>query len=209
MNNDEYQQIKDIFDDFIKNWWEKVPRWRMDNEPRSLKQALELFFIKVRTIEDQLSEQKKEIEQLKKQLSTQIQASKLSANSTLTKIDNQQKFVSILDQTVEVFNTWAKNPESILPPQFGYAEGELKLREKQKIQSTAKKNAIWIVNKTGSVKYIFPNPNEIVQLSGKIDVLYTVMGNRRAKGQNKVNVQNACVIKEDGWIEYKGTLSLI
>jgi len=198
LKNTEHQQIEVIFNEFIRKSGESIPGLIIDNEQRSLKQTLEIISKHIMTIYGKLSEQNKEIEKLKKQLSTQKEASNLSDFST-----------SLSDQTIDAFNTWAKNPESSLPSQFSYYEGELKLREKQNIQSSSKNNSTWIMNKTGPIKYIFPNPNVIDQLSGKIDVLYTVMGNRRAKGQNKVNIQNACVIKEDGWIEYKGTLSLI
>jgi hypothetical protein len=153
---------------------------------------------------------KEEIEKLKKQIGIQQQPLKMNEDLTILKVNNQQNSTSYLfDQTIESFNAWAKNPGSSLPPQFNYAEGDLKLREKQNIQSSSTNNAAWIMNKSGSTKYVFPNPNAIDQLSGKIDTLYTVTGNRRARGQNKVNIQNACVIKEDGWIEYKGALTLI
>jgi hypothetical protein len=151
---------------------------------------------------------KEELDFLKKQMSVQ-QTPKSFDSSNAQKINAQQSIVlSSSDQIVDVFNAWAKNPKTSLPPQFCYAEGGLKLREKQEIKYSSADNALWIVNSSGSTKYLFPNPNLIDQIGGDIDVLYSVTGTRRARGQNKVNIQKACVIMEDGWIEYKGALSL-
>jgi hypothetical protein len=153
---------------------------------------------------------REENEQLKSQATIQQQPSKAFNNLTSSKANNQQNNVSSsYDQTIEAFNAWARNPESLLPSLFDYAEGDLKLREKQDIKISSTNNATWIMNRSGSTKYLFPNPNAIDQLGGKIDTLYSVMGNRRAKGQNKVNIQKPCIVMEDGWIEYKGILSLI
>jgi len=204
--NVEYKQFEDYFNNFIKRWWETGP-WK--NDQNSLKGVLEFLLKRINEFDAKLSEQKKEIEQLKRQLNTQQQSSKSSDYSTSIIKNNQQDIVSSSDKTIDLFNTWSKNPRSLLPFQYNYAEGDLKLREKQKILSSSSKNATWIINKSGPVKYIFPNPEAIDQLSGKIDVLYTVTGNRRARGQNKVIIQNACVIMEDGWIEYKGELNLL
>jgi hypothetical protein len=153
---------------------------------------------------------REEIEQLKRQPITRQQSPRALDYSTPVKANNQQSNnSSSCDQTIDAFNAWAKNPGSALPSLFCYAEGDLKLREKQDIQVSSATNAAWIMNRTGPVKYLFPNPNVIDQLSGKIDTLYSVTGNRRARGQNKANVQKPCLVMEDGWIEYKGALSLI
>jgi hypothetical protein len=152
---------------------------------------------------------KEEISSIKKLLPMQ-QTPKLSYSSIRSEMNTQQSIVSSpSDQVVDAFNEWAKNPKSSLPSQFCYAEGELRLREKQDIKRSYDDNALWIVNKTGSPEYLFPNPNVIDQIGGDIDVLYSVTGIRRAKGQNKVYVQKACVIMDEGWIEYKGLLSII
>jgi hypothetical protein len=72
-------------------------------------------------------------------------------------------------------------------------------------------DATWIANRTGSVKYLFPNPNVIDQIGGKIDVLYKITGNRKARGQNRVKITRACIIVDSstGWIDYKGELTLL
>jgi hypothetical protein len=212
LNNAEQQQSWENFiNGLIKKWWESAIVCKLieENKECSLRQAFTEFTQKTRANEAQLSALRKEIEQLKKQLNQQ-QPLKMSDYSTPLKVNNQQNTTSSsFDKTVEAFNAWAKNPVSFLPSQFNYAEGDLKLREKQNIQFSSAKNATWIINKSGPIKYLFPNPNAIDQVGGKIDALYTVTGNRRARGQNKVNIQNACVIREDGWIEYKGALSLV
>jgi prefoldin subunit 5 len=153
---------------------------------------------------------KEEIEQLKRQLVTQQQQAKTSGHLSPSKANYQQgnDFFSF-DQTIEAFNAWAKNPGVSLPSSFCYAEGDLKLREKQEIQPSSANNATWVMNISGSTKYLFPNPNAIDQISGRIDTLYSITGNRRARGQNRVTIQKACCVQEDGWIEYKGALSLV
>jgi myosin heavy subunit len=152
---------------------------------------------------------KEEIAALKSQMNA-LQTSKSFDSSNTQKMNTRQSVgSSSSDQIVATFNRWAKNPGALLPGQFRYANGELKLREKQEIKSCYDGNALWIVNTSGSTKYLFPNPNSIDQIAGDIDVLYKVTGTRNARGQNKVDIQEACVIKDDGWIEYKGTLSLI
>ncbi|MHC6202379.1 hypothetical protein ACYULU_04200 [Breznakiellaceae bacterium SP9] len=152
-----------------------------------------------------LSDQSNEISQLKTQLGSLQQSLKTADYSASSKKAEQQN----TDQIIEAFNQWAQNPEQVLPAQFSYAEGDLKLREKQTIQVSSITSALWITNKGGHTKYLFPNPNAIDQLSGKTDYLYTITGNRRARGQNKVMIDTACIIREEGWIEYKGALSLV
>jgi hypothetical protein len=115
---------------------------------------------------------------------------------------------------MEKFNNWAANPKVQLPSQFSYAEGELKLREKQKIKNVytsdpAANDSAWITGKSGPTWYLFPNPNAIDELGGNVDDIYYVNGTRRAKGQNKIKIIEACTLKDENWIEYKGTLNLI
>ncbi|MDR1459353.1 MAG: hypothetical protein LBI60_03990 [Bacteroidales bacterium] len=181
--------------------------WKIDGKSCSRKQGIEEFFQKTRNIEEQLSLLNEEIKQIKRQLGTQQQS--LRTYDSPSSVSKQSIVSPSFDQTIESFNAWAKYPGQSLPSQFQYAEGDLTLREKQDIRFSSTNNATWIINKSGPAKYLFPNPNAIDQIGGKIDILYSVTGNRRARGQNKVNIQKACVIMEDGWIEYKGELSLI
>jgi len=152
---------------------------------------------------------KSEIEKIKNELS-KVQETNAYA-SPLVSISNKKSNVLYLSEDiVDSFNNWAREPTLSLPAaEFNYAEGELKLREKQVITKTSNSNSLWIINKSGTKKYLFPNPNMIDQIGGTIDAIYGVKGKRRAKGQNKVCIQKACEIKEGGWIEFKGELVLL
>jgi len=158
------------------------------------------------TIENQ--KLKNEIGQLKEKI---IQLGiKPNASPIASIKDNMRSSVSFpIDSIIEIFNEWAREPKTRLPSQFIYADGELKLREKQNINKSDNNNSLWIINKSGIINYLFPNPNAIDEIWGNIDTVYTVTGTRKAKGQNRINVLKACEIKDDGWIEYKGELSLL
>jgi hypothetical protein len=160
----------------------------------------------------EISMLRKEIEQLKRQPVIE-QTIKFDKTSSISTINNRQDVpVPSPDPIVEEFNMWAKNPSFRLPAKFYYAEGDIKLRENCVIEEVSSSSgATWIVNRNGPLKYLFPNPNAIDQLGGKIDFLYKINGNRRAKGQNRVNIQKACSIVDgsSGWVEYKGELTLI
>jgi len=113
------------------------------------------------------------------------------------------------DSIIKIFNDWAREPESNLPPQFSFANGELKLREEQDITETDNSDSLWIINKSGTVKYLFPNPNAIDEIGGNVDTIYKVTGTRKAKGHNKVTIIKPCEINDEGYIPYKGELSLL
>jgi hypothetical protein len=162
-------------------------------------------------LKEELGSIKEELAFLKRQMNMR-QIPAVHEPLPAPRVNTQQSIVSSAsDQTVDAFNEWARNPKKILPSQFYYAEGELKLREKQDICRSSADNSLslWIVNKSGSTRYLFPNPNAIDQIGGDIDVLYSITGTRRARGQNIVVIQKACVVMEDGWIEYKGLLNII
>ena len=153
---------------------------------------------------------KNDIEQLKDKISQQEIKSNVSPISTITIENNKINSVSTpADNILKIFNDWAKEPKTRPPSQFTFAEGELKLRENQNIKETGNNNSLWIINKSGTIKYLFPNPNAIDGIGGDIDPVYTVTGTRKAKGQNRINIHKACEIKDGGWIEYKGELTLL
>ena len=139
---------------------------------------------------------KNEIDQLKAQISQQG----MKPNSPIAAAE---------DNTIKIFNEWAKNPKLPLPPQFKFADGKLRLREKQEIYETNDIDSLWIINKSGDVKYLFPNPNAIDEIGGNIENIYAVTGTRKAKGQNKVKILDACKLKDGGFIEFKGELNLL
>ena len=153
---------------------------------------------------------KNEIKQLKDKINQQEKKSNASPISSVFTEDNIRSSVSIpSDNILKIFNDWAREPKTRPPSQFTFADGELKLREKQSIKETGNSSSLWIINKSGAIKYLFPNPNAIDGIGGDIDPVYTVTGTRKAKGKNKINVLKACEIKDDGWIEYKGELNLL
>jgi hypothetical protein len=153
---------------------------------------------------------KGELETFKKQSTAQPIAQPL-AQSPMSGINTRKNTVSCPSDhiIIEAFNDWARDPQSSMPSKFRYADGELKLREKQTINNTGNKNSLWILYESEQVKFLFPNPNAIDQIGGDVDTLYTVTGTRKARGQNRVFIQKACEIKKDGWIEYKGALNLL
>jgi myosin heavy subunit len=210
--------FKQQYDSYLENHESRLNG--LKNENKKLKEEmLNSLQEMVRQLEDRLYQLeadirklKEEIDSLKRPMNAQ-QTQESIDSSNAQKINIQQSTgLSSSDQIIDEFNNWAKNPGNFHLPssRFYYAEGDLKTREKQDIkQSHDDNNALWIVGTSGSTKYLFPNPNLIDQIAGDIDVLYFVTGTRKARGQNRVNIQKACVIKEDGWIEYKGELDLI
>jgi regulator of replication initiation timing len=236
LDNSEHQIIE-LIEDKIKKWWHNTPSFVYNNKEYSANNFILTLFrslssqlndtetqyqkylkdlsgemSKIQMNVDNLSYEnqklKKEIDLLKEKISQQGMRSNAS---TVVSIENNKKsFVSVpSDNTIEIFNNWAKEPKTRMPLQFAFADGELKLREKQNINETGNNNSLWIINKSGTMKYLFPNPNVIDEIGGNIDTIYTVTGTRKAKGQNRINVLKACEIKDDGWIEYKGELNLL
>jgi len=134
---------------------------------------------------------------------------------SLLKIDiekNSEKLArkeQVENDPIYAFNQWAQNPHLSFPEFFTYVSNvKLEFRTKQEFISTQTETD-WIRNTVGEKKYLFPNPNNIDNLSGPIDKLYKVTGNRNAKGLNSVKISSACEIKEGNFIEYQGELLLL
>jgi len=174
----------------------------------------DIFQEKLETLENENKNLKKEIQSLKNEIIQQRIKPNVSPIASTPSEDNKNA-VSISSNNIvkaniiRTFNTWAKEPNTNLPPQFSFADGELRLREKQNINKEGNNNSLWIINKSGTVEYLFPNPNAIDQIAGNIDTIYHVSGIRKAKGQNKVIIKEVCEIKDGNWIDYKGELSLL
>jgi hypothetical protein len=160
----------------------------------------------------EISQLRKEMDQIKIK-SGIVQPQRLWESPMAPELNGQQSsggFSS--DPVIDEFNTWAKEPSAPLPSKFFYAEGDMKLRENCSIEEALpSSDATWIANRNGPVKYLFPNPNVIDQIGGKIDALYKITGNRRARGLNRARIIKACSIVEGskGWVEYKGELTLL
>lgn len=206
-NNFEYLSPSGYVDFCLRDLFMKFAEMKKTNE--KLTEDIKLLI--KREIDPILNENKRlkdEIERLRKGQGVK-QELNLNAPPVMPATEIKRNTETInSDNTIDSFNQWAKDPRTMLPSQFNYADGDLRLREKQTIR-ISNSNSMWITNKSGLKKYLFPNPGAIDQIGGDIDVIYTVSGTRRAKGQNRVFIQKACEIKEDGWIEYKGALSIL
>jgi len=235
LDNIEQRQIIELIDNRIKSWWENSPEStyhingvpfppknyllkgfdllskhanNITQEINSLKSEIYKIQIKFDNVTIENQKLKNEIDQLKIKIS---QEENKSNASPIASMENNKKSVASIpsDNIIKIFNDWASELKTNLSSQFFYADGELKLREKQNITRTDNNKSLWIINKSGNIKYLFPNPNAIDEIGGNIDTVYTVTGTRKAKGQNRVNILKACEINDDGWIEYKGELTLL
>jgi uncharacterized repeat protein (TIGR02543 family) len=109
----------------------------------------------------------------------------------------------------DAFNSWAANPASPLPKAFYYIAGDvLEVRTNFTINESSNPESKWIVNREGTTKYLFPNPNTFNQITNLS--LYD-MNNEKLKGrwQNRIRIIKACEIKDGGFIEFKGELEIL
>jgi regulator of replication initiation timing len=228
------ERIIELIDKRIKTWWNDTLCYEHNNIKLSPFGYIAKYINKLNASVSQLNNNEAqyqnnyiyltgEISKIQKTIDNLITENKNLKNNIeqlKEKIIQQEKKSNVLpissvsasipsDNILKIFNDWAREPKTKPPSQFTFAEGELKLRENQNIKETGNNNSLWIINKSGSIKYLFPNPNAIDGIGGDIDPVYTVTGTRKAKGQNKINVLKACEIKDDGWIEYKGELILL
>jgi hypothetical protein len=109
---------------------------------------------------------------------------------------------------VEAYNEWAAKPVSHLPAAFTYLEGDMRMREEQNLKPTANES-MWITNKYGSQKYLFPNPNLFDQMTDLKDIYKMDLSKLKAKGQNRIKIIKACEMSDKGFISYGGELELL
>jgi len=217
----------------IGTWWKEASQLNIDNKPYPQNNVIVWCYKEIIKLNENIHEMGGVIDNYKKEIKNLTQQVKINTSqcqsytSDIKKLkeeidqmrkgkhegkshsENKNNSVSVSDEdVVEIFNEWARDPKIALPSLFKYADGKLDLREKQAIDN-GNFNSLWIVNKTGQKKYVFPNPKIIEQIAGDIDAIYTVNGTRKAKGQNKIIILDACELRDDGWIEYKGKLDLI
>jgi hypothetical protein len=110
------------------------------------------------------------------------------------------------------FNNWAANPSSALSSKlFYYLTGDVKMRT---IQAQLFKNeslfpTMWIINREGNIKFVFPNPNFFDQRTD-ITMLYSYdLAQLKIKGQNRIKILDPCKISDEGFIEFPGKLQLL
>lgn len=109
---------------------------------------------------------------------------------------------------IEAYNAWAANPLSRLPVAFTYLEGDMRMREEQNLKPAANES-MWITNKYGSQKYLFPNPNLFDQMTDLKDIYKMDLSKLKAKGQNRIKIIKACEMSDKGFISYGGELELL
>jgi hypothetical protein len=111
-------------------------------------------------------------------------------------------------EPVTEFNRWAANPELELPDAFYYLEGNMQILTKQALKESGNTNSKWIANRKGDTKYLFPNPNSFNQMTDS-DLLYTIRGSTKVKGQNRINITKACKMTNEGWVAVPGELEIL
>jgi preprotein translocase subunit SecG len=109
---------------------------------------------------------------------------------------------------IEAYNAWAANPVSSLPTAFTYLEGDMRMREEQNLKPTANES-MWITNKDGSQKYLFPNPNLFDQMTDLKDTYKIDISELKPKGQNRIRIITPCKLSDNGFIVHKGELELL
>ena len=109
---------------------------------------------------------------------------------------------------VYLFNLWAANPNANLPSAFYYVSEDLKARVEQTVTETFRESK-WIVNRAGPVKYVFPNPKYIDHFTEMPLYPFIDTKNMKPRGQNKIEIIEACEMMESGCINRPGKLNLL
>jgi hypothetical protein len=113
-----------------------------------------------------------------------------------------------LDVT-EAFNSWADDPLGPLPTEaFYFIVGEMNIRTKRQIMESAKET-MWITNRTGMKKYLFPNPNLFNQRTNILELYKMDQSKLKGKGQNRIKIITPCEMTKDGFVEFPGELELL
>jgi hypothetical protein len=116
------------------------------------------------------------------------------------------------DEILAHFNSWAANPSSTLSSKlFYYLKGDVKMRtlQSQLIKNESHFPTMWIMNREGNTKFVFPNPNFFDQRTD-ITMLYNYdLAQLKIKGQNRIKIIDPCKISDEGFIEFIGKLQLI
>jgi hypothetical protein len=108
-----------------------------------------------------------------------------------------------------VFNAWAANPGGELPSILYYMKGEPRIRVTQQLPESTTGPTKWISNRTGSKKYLLPNPNLFDDRTDISELYKMDMGSLKPKGQNKVKAIDPCEMSDTGFINYPGKLQLL
>jgi len=118
---------------------------------------------------------------------------------------NEGKPVDIVSQ----FNMWASNPNVKLPFAFYYINNEPKRNIAQNFnESSAGAPTKWILNRNGNIKYLFPNPNFMDDVTDISEFYLMDLTRLKPKGLNKIKIVEPCKI-EDDIIRFQGKLDLL
>ena len=190
---------------------------QLQSENTSLTTKLYSADIKIKEHEKTISDLKKQIDGTRQDIPTREPIASrgsfgspretLAAAPAKSVAASQKKEYS--GDIVEKFNKWASNhPSSELPREFSYLEGEIKVRTAQYPRETSSKTK-WIWNKTGDIKYLFPNPNFFDQMTDISDLYLMDMTRLREKGSNKIRITTPCEVMDSGFINFQGKLELL
>jgi hypothetical protein len=108
----------------------------------------------------------------------------------------------------EAFNLWSASPYGPLPEVFYYIEGKMNIRTKRDIKESMK-DTLWITNRKGQKKYLFPNPNLFDQMTNIMELYKMDQSKLKGKGQNKLKIITPCEMTKDGFVEFAGELELL
>jgi len=144
--------------------------------------------------------------ELLKKLNEKETKNNLSPNTVRTPYNNE-----LFDQTdniINSFNNWASCPDSYLPREFAYVTGDFRIRTNQQNYTETREETKWIINRKGSKKYLFPNPNSFNQMTN-LDLYEMDLSMLKEKGKNKIRIITPCEISSSGFIEFKGLLQIL
>jgi len=160
---------------------------------------------KVNELEATIYEQKSKIDRLEDKYSREINELK---SLTSSEVAVREATRSGSSNPVDLFNIWARNPQSRLPSGFSYIREEPEMRRTQVLTDTSLETR-WIVNKTGEKKYLFPNPNSFDPMTDISKFYAMSLEGLKPKGQNRVEITKACEMTDSGHINFTGELSLL
>ncbi|MDR1363645.1 MAG: InlB B-repeat-containing protein [Spirochaetaceae bacterium] len=108
----------------------------------------------------------------------------------------------------DVFNAWASNPQSPLPKSFYFIAGDMNIRTIREIKESPTET-LWISNREGGKKYLFPNPRLFDQMTNILELYEMDQRLLRKKGDNKIKILFPCEISPSGFVEFPGKLELL
>jgi hypothetical protein len=161
---------------------------------------------RIQAIEQELEEQK--IRLRKHETERAVEQQRIERQIQDQQQLEQQRNERQIRDIVSEYNEWAKNPVSSLPVAFTYLEGDMRTRQEQSFKITARES-IWITNKNGRPRCLFPNPRLFDQMTDLNDIYKMDMSKLRSKGSNRIRIITPCMMSDKGFISYGGELELL